>query len=316
MIAEIKMVSAYKNFEKTIQNPIHCVGVGVHGGQKARLTLKPAPVGTGIVFKRVDITDKDNLVPAVYSNVVDTRLCSCIGNKAGVTVSTVEHLMAAFAGFGITNIYAEIDGPEVPIMDGSSQDFVTLIKCAGIMPQNAPLKAIKVLKEVTYDNQKGDTATLLPAEEGLEVNFMVEYPKAKIIGRQEYSIKLSERTFTEFVAYARTFSLLEDVEMMRSLGLIKGGSLDNAVVVDNDKVLNPEGLRSENEFVVHKTLDAIGDLWQAGMPIIGIYSGVRKGHSNTNMLLRQLMADKTAYEIVEVDEYLDSLLPKKLAKSA
>ena len=149
MIAEIKTLTAYKNCEKTLQNAIPCVGIGLHGGQKVRMTLKPAPVGHGIVFKRVDVTDKDNLVPVSYETVVDTRMCTCVGNKDGVTVGTIEHLMAALAGFGITNILIELNGAEVPVMDGSAMDFVTLIECAGIVKQDAPLKAVKILKDVS-----------------------------------------------------------------------------------------------------------------------------------------------------------------------
>ncbi len=308
MIAEIKTLTAYKNCEKTLQNAIPCVGIGLHGGQKVHMTLKPAPVGHGIVFKRVDITDKDNLVSVSYETVVDTRMCTCVGNKDGVTVGTIEHLMAALAGFGITNILIELDSGEVPIMDGSANDFVTLIECAGIVKQDAPLKAVKILKDVLFDDQKGACVCLYPAEKDLSVNFMIDFKKSRVIGRQEYSIVLTERTFKESVAYARTFGFAQEVEMLRSMGLGRGGSLDNVVVVEGDMVLNAEGLRSENEFVVHKTLDAIGDLYQLGMPIIGCFSGVKSGHMHTNTLLRKLMADKSAYEIVNLDDYEESLL--------
>lgn len=307
MIAEIKTLTTYKNCEKTLQNAIPCVGIGLHSGQKVHMILKPAPVGTGVVFKRSDITDKDNLVPVSYETVVDTRMCSCVGNKEGVTVGTIEHLMAALAGFGITNILIELDSGEVPIMDGSANDYVTLIECAGIVKQDAPLKAVKILKDVSFEDENGAGVCLYPSEKDLSVDFMIEFKKSRIIGRQEYSIVLSERTFKDSVAYARTFGFVQEVEMLRSMGLGRGGSLENVVVIDGDVVLNKEGLRSENEFVVHKTLDAIGDLYQLGMPIIGCFSGVKSGHMHTNMLLRRLMADKTAYEIVNLDDYEESL---------
>lgn len=316
MIAEIKTLTAYKNCEKTLQNAIPCIGVGLHSGTKVKMTLKPASVGTGIVFKRTDVTDKDNLVPVSYETVVDTRMCSCVGNESGVTVSTIEHLMAALSGFGITNILIEVDSAEVPVMDGSSTNYVTLIECAGIVKQDAPLRAVKILKEVSFEDGKSAGVCLYPAEKGLSIDFMIDFQKSKAIGRQEYSIILSERTFKDSVAYARTFGFAQEVEMLRAMGLGKGGSLENVVVVDGDKVLNAEGLRSDNEFVVHKTLDAIGDLYQLGMPIIGHFSGVKSGHMHTNMLLRKLMSDKSNYEIVSLDDYEESLAPKKVRRSA
>ena len=303
MIAEIKTLTSYANCEKTLQNAIPCVGVGLHSGVKVHMTLRPAPIGFGIVFKRTDITDKDNIIPASYESVVDTRMCSCVGNKDGITVGTIEHLMAALSGFGITNVLIELDNFEVPVMDGSASDFVTLIECAGVVKQDAPLKAIKILKEISFDDGKGASVCLYPAEKDLSIDFMIDFSKSKAIGRQEYSIVLSERSFKDSVAYARTFGFAQEVEMLRSMGLAKGGSLENAVVVDGDTVMNKEGLRSENEFVVHKTLDAVGDLYQLGMPIIGHFSGVKSGHMHTNMLLRKLMADKSCYEIVNLDDY-------------
>ncbi len=315
MIAEIKTLSSYLNCEKTLQNAIPCVGIGLHSGVKVHMTMRPAPVGFGIVFKRTDVTDKDNIVPVSYETVVDTRMCSCVGNQDGVTVGTIEHLMAALSGFGITNVLIELDNFEVPVMDGSSADFVTLIECAGVVKQDAPLKAIKVLKEVSFDDGKGASVCLYPADKNLSIDFMIDFSKSKAIGRQEYSIVLSERSFKDSVAYARTFGFAQEVEMLRSMGLAKGGSLENAVVVDGDTIMNKEGLRSENEFVVHKTLDAVGDLYQVGMPIIAHFSGVKSGHMHTNTLLRKLMADKSNYEIVSLDDYEAAEL-KNFRKSA
>ncbi len=316
MIAEIKTLTAYKNCEKTLQNAIPCVGVGLHSGSKVHMTLKPAGIGHGIVFKRIDVTDKDNLIPVSYDTVVDTRMCTCVGNADGVSVGTIEHLMGALAGFGITNILIEVDAPEVPVMDGSATDYVTLIECAGLVKQDAPLKAVRILKDVEYNDGKGSQVCLYPGEKGLSIDFMIDFSKSKVIGRQEYSIMLSERSFKESVAYARTFGFLQEVEALRAMGLAKGGSYENVIVVDGDRVANKEGLRSENEFVVHKTLDAVGDLYQLGMPIIGHFSGVKSGHAHTNKLLRTLMADRTAYEIVNVDDYDESLCRYPMRQSA
>ena len=182
-----------------------------------------------------------------------------IGNRDGVIVGTIEHLMGALHGLGITNVVVEVDGPETPVMDGSAADFVTLIECAGILDQDAPLKAVKILKEVSFDDGKGASVTLAPADEGLSLDFMIDFPQTKAIGRQEYSIDLNARNFKDGISYARTFGFVKDIEMLRSMGLGLGGSLDNAVIIDGDRVVNPDGLRSENEFVVHKTLDAVGD---------------------------------------------------------
>lgn len=301
MIAEIQTMGTYKYCQKTLQNPIACVGVGLHTGQKVHMTLRPAEIDTGIVFRRVDITDKDNVIPATYNHVVDARLCTCIGNTAGVKVSTIEHIMGALAGFCISNVVIEVDGPEVPLMDGSAMDFVTLIECAGVMDQNAPLRAIKVNQEVVLVD-KGAEVALTPAEDGLDLNFMIDF-KSRAIGHQEYSVPLDTDTFKNDIAYARTFGLAEEVDALRAMGLIQGGSLDNAVVVQGDTILNPEGLRSENEFVVHKVLDAVGDLYQLGMPVIGHFMGVKSGHAHTNALLKMLMADEKNYTVVCLDDY-------------
>ena len=303
MNSETQTTTSYKYCEKTLQNAIPCVGIGLHSGKKINMVMKPAPIGTGIVFIRTDVTDKDNIIPAKFDYVIDTRMCTCVGNKDGIYVGTIEHLMGALNGMEITNLYIEVDGPEIPLMDGSAADFVTLIECAGIMNQDAPLKAIKIRKEISFDDGKGASVTLYPADKGLTLDFVIEFPQTKMIGRQEYSIELNPREFKDAIAYARTFGFAKDIDALRSMGLARGGSLDNAVVIDGDKVLNPEGTRSENEFVVHKTLDAVGDLYQVGLPIIGHFSGVKSGHMHTNMLLRRLMADQSAYKIVVLDEY-------------
>ncbi len=303
MIAEIKNMNAYRFCQKTFQNPIECVGVGLHSGQKVHMRFVPADVDTGIVFKRTDVTDKNNLIPARYDHVCDTRLCTCFGNADGVVVSTSEHVMAALHAYGVSNAIIEVDGPEVPILDGSSADYVTLFECAGIMEQDAPLKAVKIKKDVIFNDGKGAEVGLYPESEGLQLDFMIDFSQSRAIGRQEYSLDLTQQSFKDYISFARTFCFLAEVEAMRAAGLARGGSLDNAVVVDGDKVTNPDGLRAENEFVLHKTLDAVGDLYQAGMPLIGHFYGSKSGHFHTNQLMRKLMADKEAFEIVDLNTY-------------
>ena len=302
MIADISRIDDKMPYcQKTLRSAIHAVGVGVHSGAKATINFIPAPENTGVIFRRIDVTDRNNEIPATYQYVVDTRLCSCFGNAEGVTVSTAEHLMAALSAYGISNIYIEIDGPEIPIMDGSAKDFMFLFDCVGVVEQNAPLKAIRIKREVVFEDGKGAEVSLCPAEDGLSVSFMIDFP-AKIIGRQELKMNLSLDSFKKEISYARTFGQMQEIEMLRSMGLARGGSLENAVIVDGDKILNPEGLRDEKEFVRHKMLDAVGDLYQTGMPIIGSFVGSKSGHFHTNALLKKLMADETAYEIVDLNE--------------
>ena len=305
MIAEISRLSSdFKLCQKTFRNSIYAIGVGVHSGAKAKISFHPAPIDTGIVFRRVDITDKDNLIPADYAHVVDTRLCSCFGNAAGVTISTAEHVMGALNAYGVTNAYIDVDGPEIPIMDGSANDFIFLFECVGLIEQDAPLKALKIKKEVVFEDGKGACVSLSPAESGLSVEFVIDFP-AKAIGHQECYVEgFDLNTFKREIAYARTFGQKQEIEMLRQMGLARGGSLENAVLVDGDKVVNPEGLRSPTEFVRHKMLDAVGDLYQAGMPIIGAYKGICSGHFHTNALLKAVMADKENYEIVDMNELM------------
>ena len=295
------MSEAYKHPEKTLKNEIPCVGVGLHSGQKITMTLKPAPVGTGIVFVRTDITDKNNIIPATYLNVVDTRLNTCIGNKAGTIVSTIEHFMGALHALGISNLRVELNGAEVPLMDGSAQDFVTLIECAGLVEQDAPQKALRILKPIKVT--EGDAfVELKPAQKGLKMSFMIDFPQSSVIGKQEESLDLTADTFKTLVARARTFGFVADVEKLRAMGLARGASLENVIAVEKDSVMNPEGLRHPHEFVAHKLLDAVGDLYQTGMPVIGIFRGEKSGHRHVNQLLRELMADHSAYEIITLDE--------------
>lgn len=295
--------------QKTLKYEISCVGVGLHSGQKVSMRFKPAPVDTGIVFHRVDEAAKGAIIPAHHDYVVDTRLCTCVGNKDGVRVSTIEHLMAAIHAKGINNMIIEIDAAEAPIMDGSAAPFIFLFECAGVKEQLAPLKAIRVLKKVTVTD--GDKeVSLEPSKKGLQMRFEIDFPD-KVIGHEVQTLDFNLMNFKTMFSRARTFGFLKEIEMLRSMGLARGGSLDNAVLVDGDAIVNEDGLRYKDEFVRHKMLDAVGDLYMAGMPLIASFSGKRSGHTQTNALLSALFADKDAYEIVDLssieedDETLD-----------
>ena len=293
------------DMQTTLKRAITLVGMGLHSGRPARLVLRPATEG-GIRFRRVDVTDRDNLIPARYDLVTDTTLCTLLSNDAGVSVGTVEHLMAALAGTGVTHVEIEIDGPEVPIMDGSAQRFVGAILRTGLAPVEGPLTAIRVLKPVRWE-QGSVVAELAPAET-LSIDFEIDFPDAAI-GHQERALSMVNGTFVHELADCRTFCRRQDVEMMQANGLALGGSLDNAVVVDGDAVLNPGGFRRADECVRHKMLDALGDLALAGAPILGAYRGVRAGHGATNKLLRVLFADPDAYAFVTLDAEAAAQLP-------
>jgi len=287
-------------YQKTVAKEVSVDGVGLHSGKPIHMTLKPAPENTGIIFYRTDVTDKDNKVPARWDCVVDTRMNTCLGNAAGVVISTVEHLMGALSGLGISNLIIELSGPETPLMDGSARDFVNLIESAGIQTQTIPVKAIKVLKPLHFDDGKGASTDLMPADAGLHLDFEIDFPQTKVIGHQQISFDLNEDEFKKLIAPARTFGFVAEVEQLRAMGLAQGASLENAVAIQGDEVLNPGGLRDVNEFVEHKVLDALGDLYEAGMPIIGHFKGIKSGHLHNNKLLRTLFADDSSYEIVEL----------------
>jgi len=287
-------------YQKTIAKEITIKGVGLHSGKPICMTLKPAEENTGIIFYRVDVTDKDNKVPAKWDCVVDTRLNTCLGNASGVVISTVEHFMGALAGLGITNLKVELDGPETPLMDGSARDFVALIEQAGIQVQSSVVRAIKVLKSLHFDDGKGASVDLGPAASGLQLAFEIDFPQTKVIGHQQIELSLKESDFKKLIAPARTFGFVTEVEQLRAMGLAQGATLENAIAIQGDTVLNPDGLRDANEFVEHKILDAIGDLYEAGMPIIGCFKGIKSGHFHNNQLLRLLFADSANYEIIEL----------------
>jgi UDP-3-O-[3-hydroxymyristoyl] N-acetylglucosamine deacetylase len=282
--------------QKTLKSRINCNGVGLHSGRRVMMTIGPAAIDSGIRFKRVDPAGKGAIIPARWDHVVDTRLCTVIGNGDGVVVSTVEHLMAAFAGLGIDNATIEIDGPEVPIMDGSADAFVFLIECAGIVEQTAPRKRIRVLKSVSVGDERA-SATLVPAPFA-SLDFALDFPNPAI-GKQEKSVRVAEDAFKRELSRARTFGFAEEVELLRKAGLARGGSLDNAIVIGADRVLNREGLRYGDEFVRHKLLDAMGDLYLAGAAIEGRFLGARSGHALNNQLLRALFDDPEAWVMTD-----------------
>lgn len=280
--------------QHTLERAATLIGTGLHTGRPTRITLHPAEAG-GIRFRRTDVEDRDNLVPARFDNVVSTTLCTVLGNAAGVTVSTVEHVMAALAGLGVHHSEVEVDGPEVPILDGSSRRFVSAILGAGLRTLPQPVEAIRILAPVR-DEQDGAIADLLPGT-GFTVTFGIHFADGAI-GRQQRSLDLANGAFLRELADCRTFTSLREVEMLQAHGLALGGSLDNAVVVDGHRVLNPGGFRRADECVRHKMLDAVGDLALAGVPILGHYRGERAGHGATNRVLRKLFATEGAWERV------------------
>jgi UDP-3-O-[3-hydroxymyristoyl] N-acetylglucosamine deacetylase len=281
----------FPNSQHTLLSEVNCVGVGLHTGNKLSLTLRPADANTGIIFRRTDIPGSGE-IPARWDNVVDTRMCTTIGNNDGVTISTIEHVMAALSGCGVDNVYVDVSGSEVPIMDGSAQPFVFLIECAGLLQQNAQRRVIEILKSVRVGC--GNKMAEISPSNAFSVTFEIDFD-SKVVSKQEISVSLVNGTFKKEVARARTFGFLHDVKKLRAAGLALGGSLDNAVVVEGDRVLNEDGLRYHNEFVRHKVLDAIGDLYTAGGPFLGSYKGIRAGHALNNKLLRALFADTSAW---------------------
>ncbi|WP_126420564.1 UDP-3-O-acyl-N-acetylglucosamine deacetylase [Asticcacaulis excentricus] len=281
--------------EHTIAVPAICAGVGLHTGQRVRLSVRPASAGTGIVFVRTDICDRDNRVPARADLVTQTRLGTVITNAAGVSVSTIEHLMAALSALGVDNALIELDGPEVPIMDGSAQPFVQLLDQAGFRRQAQPQQVIEILKPVVV--VEGDKRAAFYPADRFEMHFEIDFPSA-VIGHQEIEMVVTEDSFRTELAAARTFGFIEGVEALRAAGLARGGSMDNAIVIDGDRVLNAEGLRFADEFVRHKALDAIGDLYVLGMPILGRFEGIRAGHGLNNAAVRALLSQPDAYRIV------------------
>ena len=281
--------------QQTIAKEITFNGVGLHSGAASILTLKPATEDTGIVFKRVDVANAEP-VKALYSNVVDTRNCTCLGDKAGNIISTIEHLMAALSVMKIDNVEIEVNSPEMPIMDGSAAAFFAKLQTVGVKTQNKPRRRIRVLKSVEFTDDKGNKVTLEPAED-FEIDFTIEFP-SKIVGHQEFKGKITADVFASQIAPCRTFCEKYQVDYLQSIGLIKGGSLDNAVVLDGETILNEGGFKVPNECVNHKVLDAIGDMYTAGLPIIGKLTASKTGHYHNNQILKVLFADAANYEII------------------
>lgn len=281
--------------QQTLRAPIDCTGIGVHSGRICHLALLPAPVGTGILFRR---TDLGVTIPARFDHVVDTRLCTVLGlpGRRDATVGTVEHLMAALHGSGITNAIIELDGPEVPIHDGSAQSFVFLIDCAGIAAQNAAATAIEVRRTIRVT--EGDAfVELRPNAAGLTIAMSIDFSDAAI-GSQSLSLRITPDSLRRSLANARTFARAADIAALQEAGLARGGSLDNAVVVDGAKVLNPGGLRTHDEFVRHKMLDAVGDLALAGARLRARVVAHKSGHALNNRALRALFADDANWRLV------------------
>jgi len=289
--------------QRTLQSLTKAVGVGLHSGQRVELTLRPAQPDTGIVFRRVDLPQPVD-IPITATAVTDTRLASTISN-GGAKVFTVEHLMSACAGLGIDNLYIDITAEEVPILDGSASSFVFLLQSAGIVEQNAPKRFIRVLK--TVEVREGEGANVkwarLEPHHGYKLSFEIDFrhPAVDSTG-QSVVFDMDTNNYTRDIARARTFGFTRDVEMMRANGLALGGGLDNAIVMDDYKVLNSEGLRYDDEFVKHKILDAMGDLYLIGKPLLASYVAFRSGHAMNNKLLRELLSQPDAYEVVTFDD--------------
>ena len=282
-------------FQHTVKTPALFAGVGVHTGAYTQVAVRAGDIDSGIVFVRTDILDRDNRVPVSPQAVCKTQLGTVIENAAGVTVATIEHLMAALVMTGIDNATVELDGPEMPIMDGSSWPFLQILDRAGRRPQAAARRFIEIIDTVeVIDGDK--RAALKPALQ-FEVAFAIEFPTA-VIGRQEIDLAMDENIFRRELADCRTFGFLHEVEALRAMGLARGGSMDNAVVIEGNRILNPEGLRRPDEFVRHKALDAIGDLYVLGAPILGRFEGELAGHGINNALVRALAARPDAYRVV------------------
>ncbi|MBR7620521.1 UDP-3-O-acyl-N-acetylglucosamine deacetylase [Phenylobacterium sp. 20VBR1] len=279
-------------FQHTLQGPAIFAGVGVHTGARTRVSVRPAAANTGIVFVRTDVTDRDNRVPVSAEAVCKTQLGTVITNAADVTVATIEHLMAALVMLEIDNAVVELDGPEMPIMDGSSQPFVEILDRAGRRGQDAPRRYIEILH--TIEVVDGDKRAALSPADQFEVAFEIAFD-SKAIGRQRVDLLMDERAFRTELADCRTFGFLHEVEALRAMGLARGGSMENAVVIEGDRILNPEGLRRPDEFVRHKALDAIGDLFVLGAPVIGRFEGVLAGHGINNAVVRALVAQPQAW---------------------
>lgn len=283
----------------TLSKPVSCYGIGVHSGKRTQLTIEPTKENTGIIFIRTDISSENNYIEAKYYNVSDTLLSTTISNSNKIQVSTIEHIMAALWGCGIDNAIIKIDGPEVPIMDGSSKPFVFMIECAGKKLQNAPKKYLKILKEVTAAHK--DCELICSPSDHMKIDLTIDF-NSKAIGRQSLVFSKQE-SFNDNIADARTFGFTKDVDYLQSKGLALGASFENAIGIDDqDKVLNPDGLRYQDEFVRHKLLDLFGDLYTSGNNIISSINGYKTSHALNNELLHRIFSDSTSHKFVNASE--------------
>lgn len=301
-----------KSHQTTIAKSVSCHGAGLHSGVAAMLKLNPASAGHGIVFRRLDVGAADPLVPARFDLVASAAYGTTLRNAAGVEVRTVEHLMAALSAAGVDNALIEIDGPEIPIMDGSSEPFVVLIEEAGLQIQAATRHYIRILREVAVHD--GDKAARFLPYDGFQIDCDIDFD-AEAIARQRFVFDVGASAFKADVARARTFTQAKDIDALRAQGLALGGSLENAVVVDGGEILNPEGLRFADECVRHKALDVLGDLALAGRPIMGRFAGVKMGHTLNNRLLRALFADAAAFDLVPAGAGRGLVVPLPIAAS-
>ena len=284
--------------QKTINKDLTFKGIGLHSGIAVTMTVKPAAPNSGIIFKRIDLKENNIIIPNIF-NVSSAIFCTTISNEVGVSVSTVEHLMGALYGLGIDNVLIEIDNQEVPILDGSAKLFVAAISKIGIKHSDAPIKIVKIQKKIEFiDGNK--TISIEPSKINLDIDFELKYEN-EIIGTQRNSVKVFESDLSD-IYNSRTFCLFEDIEKLKEMGLAKGGSLDNAIVVNNNEILNEEGLRNEKEFVNHKILDCMGDLYLAGYKIIGKIICSQGGHKLTNQLLRKVFQNDENFSLIEITE--------------
>ncbi|NVJ56751.1 MAG: UDP-3-O-acyl-N-acetylglucosamine deacetylase [Vibrionaceae bacterium] len=286
--------------QRTLKEMVKTTGVGLHSGRKVTLTLRPAAANTGVIYRRTDMNPPVDF-PADALSVRDTMLCTALVNDEGIRISTVEHLNAALAGMGIDNIVVEVDAPEIPIMDGSASPFVFLLQQAGIEEQNALKRFIRIKKPVRFED--GDKWAELVPYNGFRMDFEIEFNHPAIESDEQHLVfDFSSQGFVKEISRARTFGFMRDIEYLQSQNLVLGGSFDNAIVLDDYRILNEEGLRFENEFVTHKVLDAIGDLYMCGHPIIGEFRAFKSGHGLNNQLLRAVLADQEAWEWVTFEE--------------
>ncbi|MFT6193658.1 MAG: UDP-3-O-[3-hydroxymyristoyl] N-acetylglucosamine deacetylase [Cognaticolwellia sp.] len=290
--------------QRTLKESVSAIGVGLHKGEKVQITLRPAPANTGIIFRRVDL-DPVVDIPATPEAVGETTLCTCLVNEQGVQISTVEHLLSAVAGLGIDNLIVEVNSSEIPIMDGSALPFVYLIQSVGIETLNVAKRFLRITKAIRVE--EGDKWAELKPYEGFRVNFTIEFAHPVIVNTcQSMSMDLSSCSFIKEISRARTFGFMKDIEFLRSHNLALGGSLENAIVLDEYRMLNKDDLRYDDEFVKHKILDAIGDLYMGGVSILGELNAFKSGHALNNMLLREVFKQVDCFEWVTYKDTVES----------